>query len=466
MMHAWISILQQMTSVQLKFTINTSNSLGKEMFHPLIPGLLYPFYLLIRAIIHFFRNIVWRVTGIHAPLSSHTEESEPTKCAHVLRIKWRFKFDVLIQSNKPEDFVLFHESFEYPEYVLKDEISLYHINATEAMFVECPEGCSVWDLSEFSFSKEAQFKLAERVIILPIVAARKLARTLKLSEEHVIFMGNMSRCGSTLLCRMFQSTGHFISYVEPGVLAELMPCVNFEDNPYTAEYITTTLMLLCKPCSWNPAIKGHVIKLATSNTKIIKCLHKLFPKAHYIFIYRNLIPVMKSLARIVPSLPYTHLYSLLNLLSTKWAEEFCRYHNRCEDLSYLNEDFASPYQKIIPICLPPVILYFTFIKEGINICAIRYEDLIQHPEGSLKSIFSTFDIPHSYVPKALIPLDHDAQEKSSLSGTKLMNLKIPEFTDYEKQYISHMCQRYGLPDILEEKVYPHTVTLSGKLTRR
>ncbi|KAK2158062.1 hypothetical protein LSH36_178g06000 [Paralvinella palmiformis] len=468
-MDIWIYFHQQTTSIPNTILIHiTTSSVRRpmEMFHPLIPGLLYPVFLLVRAIVHLFRNICWKLSGSTAASSNATRPDAPMKCAHVLKVKWRFKFDVLIQSNKPEDFVLFHESFEYPEYVLKDEITLYHINTREAMFVECQKGSSVWDLREFSFSKEAQFRLAEKVIIMPIGAAKKLVYSLGRLRDKIIFMGNTSRCGSTLLCRMFQSTGHYISYVEPGVLGDLMPCVEHEDDPDVAEYIMTTLTLLCKPCQQNPAIEGHVIKIATSSTKIIQCLHKLLPKAHYLFVYRNLLPVMKSVARIVPSLPYTHLYSLLNLLSAKWAENFSTYHNRYEEHSYLDEDFVSPYRRIIPLCLQAVLCYFSFLKQGISICAVRYEDLIQDPEGSLKSIFSVCDIHHGYIPKALIPLDHDAQEKSALSGTKIVNLKIPEFTDVEKEQVRKMCECYGIPNILIDKVYPHTVTLSGSWLRK
>ena len=66
-----------------------------------------------------------------------------------------------------DDFVLVFEGFTAPEIILNDNISLYTINANEAVFVDCGSE-DVFDTSRHALVYNAQFTFSQKVICLPL----------------------------------------------------------------------------------------------------------------------------------------------------------------------------------------------------------------------------------------------------------------------------------------------------------
>ena len=93
----------------------------------------------------------------------------------LLDIIAKHKFCVILQQTGPQNFITTHAAFVSPSYVLQDNVTLYHVNATQAVFVETKEGFDVCHSNSSSFLRVAQFENARRIVIMPIESFHQLA---------------------------------------------------------------------------------------------------------------------------------------------------------------------------------------------------------------------------------------------------------------------------------------------------
>ena len=103
-----------------------------------------------------------------------------------------------------------HLEYLHPNEVLKrDNITLQGVDGNYAWFCVTDKKVNVYDLKKFPFVWVAQYLMAKELILVPIWAF------LRLAEEEVpdpgtdgrdvIMIFNTARCGSTLLCQMFDT---------------------------------------------------------------------------------------------------------------------------------------------------------------------------------------------------------------------------------------------------------------------
>ncbi len=97
------------------------------------------------------------------------------------------------------------------------------------------------------------------------------------------------RCGSTLLCQIFQETQKCIAYSEPGIAQDLhllgnMMKNNSSESEDTKKYIKYSFMLLCKPVKGRDVV-AHVMKISTPSLSFIQHLQVLFPGSRTLFSY-------------------------------------------------------------------------------------------------------------------------------------------------------------------------------------
>ena len=74
------------------------------------------------------QRFVWLFTGTHRRLSAARRPENYNRSAQVMVIRYRFKFDEYLYGAKATDFMLTHERFEAPEYVLQNHITLYQVS--------------------------------------------------------------------------------------------------------------------------------------------------------------------------------------------------------------------------------------------------------------------------------------------------------------------------------------------------
>ena len=102
--------------------------------------------------------------------------------------------------------------------------------------------------------------------------------------------------------------------------------------------------------------------------------------------------------------------------------------------------------------------YLDIRKNGYEISAVKYEDLVKHPLESTKIIFKYCNLPEELAEKAIKALDKDSQRHSPLSMKNLAKAKTFQLTGEDKVTADAICNQMGLPQI------PEPCNLEGTIT--
>ena len=93
--------------------------------------------------------------------------------------------------------------------------------------------------------------------------------------------------------------------------------------------------------------------------------------------------------------------------------------------------------------------YLDLRKNGYEISAVKYEDLVKHPLESTKVIFKYCNLPEELAEKAIKALDKDSQRHSPLSMKNLAKAKTFQLTREDKITADGICNQMDLPWIPE-----------------
>ena len=185
------------------------------------------------------------------------------------------------------DFITTHKGFADPEYILKDNVTLYYITETEAIFVETDPDMDITKTCNCGFMMINQFYHAKQLIILPIDVFHKLAANIGDPHGKLIFMGVTARCGSTLLTRCFDETGRIKCFSEPLAFKAIvgMEAPHLEDSA-TLLKCCSFVNILCKP-DRSRIIDAYFFKLDIFSTIFLRHLSQLYSDAYLLFMYRD-----------------------------------------------------------------------------------------------------------------------------------------------------------------------------------
>ncbi len=389
--------------------------------------------------------------------------------AHVLTVVGRFKLDGMVSANFLEDFLLVHDRFQHPDCVFGDDVSLYKITPTHLIFVQCRGNSSVWDVKAFPFSRLGQHKGAGKVITVPRESILRLVEESGYANsyrERFIFIGMTLRCGSTLLCQIFQETDKCITYSEPGVVNDLHQFGNDlfseSDAQDTAKYIRSSFMLLCKPVKdWE--VVAHAVKFHPVATCFIRYLQGLFPDSSAIFTYRDVQSVFSSYLTVVRLFPLALVAGLMNLWSFDANYNFLvvngvRPPNKQDYYTHLKQMITKVESFIfIDVCL--AVAEYLKAREGkFPIAGVRYEDLVAEPETTLTKIFEHCRLPLELVAKALPAMQRDSQKGSPVDQQRLSKHRRPyKMSEEHRKDLKNLCQETNVPDLLNNEVLAGTL---------
>ncbi len=439
----------------------------------LLQALLWILYSVIQCFFERLRNIWWRVTGTWHTVKKISHEGDYERSAHVLNVVAGLKLDEVSSANFLEDFILVHDCFAHPACVFEDDVSLYKLTPTHLIFVHCPGKPAVWDVKAFPFSRIGQHKRAKKVIIIPkesIVRLLEETGYVDSYKERLIFLGVTLRCGSTLLCQIFQETQRCVTYSEPGIAHDLhafdgqMQSTNRESED-TKKYIKYSFMLLCKPVEGHDVV-AHIMKFQPTCTCFIQYLQVLFPDSCALFGYRDVRSVFRSYLKIVQTLPITVITVILSLVSHKACYNFLisnghRPPGKQGYFASLLKQLTQRESLIFIECCLPVADYLKAREQGCPIAGVRYEDLVAKPEATVRKVFQHCGIPLEFVARGLPAMERDSQKGSPFDQQRLSkykNTRIPyELSEKHQRDLKMLCQATNIPDLLINEVLPGTL---------
>ena len=240
--------------------------------------ILFPLYLFVWFTFGKIQSLWWRFSGTKEALDLASSPEGYSSSVHVQDIRMRYSLGDLMVGTW-WDFITTHKYFSSPEVLLADDISLYTMTETKAVFVRTDSSVDVHNSSVSSFQRIAQYRYATQMLTMPLPAFHKFAEDLGNPKTKVLIVSNTARCGSTLLGQMFEATGEGIQLSEPWAFSR--PCYFPEKFP-SKEFnrvIINSVRVLCKPRMANYSC--YVVKPAAIHTSIVPLLIKEMPEVSY-----------------------------------------------------------------------------------------------------------------------------------------------------------------------------------------
>ena len=150
------------------------------------------------------------------------------------------------------------------------------------VFVETPADV---DYSHAPFYFVTQYEEAERVLTISFETLLQLVQSVPVDNKRLVFIHSVGRSGSTLASQIFAQIPGVINMSEPDALTLLVVARNskaYNEDALIA-LLDATISLLCK----TTAVKAWVIKGRSFCIELGDWLHKLYPQARNLFLYRH-----------------------------------------------------------------------------------------------------------------------------------------------------------------------------------
>lgn len=131
----------------------------------------------------------------------------------------------------------------------------------------------------------------------------------------------------------------------------------------------------------------YAIKFRNQCTQIADLFDVAFPGASHLFMYRNAVDWTASFYRLM------HRYGVLETIdASESATWLSHYFGRPIDMGRLYgaplPDVLSQAESLALSWLATMERYLTLYEQGVSFAAIRYEDLVAHPERMVSALFA------------------------------------------------------------------------------
>jgi len=184
---------------------------------------------------------------------------------------------------------------------------------------------------------------------------------------------------------------------------------------------------------------------------------ELYPRSRYLFVYRDVTKVGKSLYRLSCAMPSVKLAQLLGRLSPTMGVAILDWMGfGGNDFNFLIENDLT----FGAVCvLAAVRSYIQFRRTGFDIHAVRYEDLVARPLEICRRLMKVCGLPVSLAQDIVdAGMGADSQRNTAISRTALGQFQDPEITPEIMESLNNLAAKHGLPPVNE--VY----LLEGSLT--
>ena len=411
-------------------------------------ALSYAFYLLFYGLTCVLNCILMGIT-YRSPISDKTS-------ARIGRILWKQKLSVFHMASTM-DFICLYLSRADMEYVLKPNISLYCVTKDEATFVETDPNINVYSSDENPFFFTAQFTRSEYVIKLPIASFHSLAERIGNPSIPVLWLSNTGRCGSTILCQVFESVPNTLVMAEPDVLWNiffLKQSGSATEKDYTY-ILRSTVRLLCKP---QPGIERIFIKPRAPCLALMTDISAVFPTIKQLFMYRNFQETIFSWIAALKALPYTNVLRICANNEALFVVSLpARYMIRHHFICTLREIQEVPLNTntiglFTHMWANQILVARDAIKCDQNIRPIKYETMLADPMETCKELFKTAEIDFKHLDVAVTAFKQDSQRGSILSRDKIRNNYRRKMSKGDRITADTVLTSYKLPRLGENIV--------------
>ena len=175
-------------------------------------------------------------------------------------------------------------------------------------------------------------------------------------------------------------------------------------------------------------------------------------------MYRDVVPVAKSLYRLSMVVPTLRLCYLLGCVSGQITKAITRSVGMVgsEYCIRLDNDLTPG----VFICAITTSVYLDMRRRGFDVSALRYEDLVARPLDMCRIILEFCHLPVSLAELAVKAFDIDSQKNSIVAKSVLGRFKDPQLTPQKKTKLNEMLKKFDLPLIGEPGIIEGTLSCS------
>ena len=173
-------------------------------------------------------------------------------------------------------------------------------------------------------------------------------------------------------------------------------------------------------------------------------------------MYRDVLSVAKSLYRLMITDSVMNLFLIVGRLSVPMAKITSDniLGTLCSRVPRLDSDLTVG----VFVWAAAIKAYLDARRRGLDISALRYEDLVARPLDMCRVILEYCRLPVSLAELAVKALDVDSQRNSSAAKSKIGHYKEPELTPQTKAKLNELLKSDGVPLIGEPGIVEGTLT--------
>jgi len=338
------------------------------------------------------------------------------------RIHWRAKPHEALDAEPANNFVLSHQEWVQPGWVLKDNVSLFGISgdgATVTFTVTEPK-VDVYSSDHGPFMYITQYKLATHLVTMDITTFTQLADSIAHQDVKVILVANTGRCGSTLLAQMFEAVEGTRVLSEPHSLLDVLYLHNrkkVDDKVY--KHLVKSIMKVHIECARQRTEETNtlVFKPVFKCTPQIKLMADGFPGTSVLFLYRDVSETVVSFQRVMAAFTtLARFFTTDQEMALWWVEDLPlplphSSYKWSRDPEML-EQLSMASAMALNYCCTAVCVR-DYIKQGLGISCLDYKDLVTRPSEAWSALASYCGLD----PTSAKPLE--AHKKDSQRGAFL-----------------------------------------------
>ena len=186
---------------------------------------------------------------------------------------------------------------------------------------------------------------------------------------------------------------------------------------------------------------------------------ELFPASRFLFMYRDVEKVAKSVYRSTLVVPSAHLIFEVGRYSSRAIKMLL------DSLLMDGSDYCFKEMRIDNNLMPGVLMmavmttaYREMCRAGINIQAVRYEDLVARPLDMCRAILEFCHLPLSLAELAVRAFDVDSQRNSPIARSIIGRFKDPQMTPQIKARLNVLLKNFNMPLIGDPGIIEGTLT--------
>jgi hypothetical protein len=265
------------------------------------------------------------------------------------------------------------------------------------VFAETPPAT---DVSKAPLYYRSQYEDAMRLIAIPYHLVHEIATRLPARFQELVFIYSVGRCGSTLMSNIWRCLDDTYSLSEPDVFTDInyRRSAGHMTHQQAIQLLGSAVQLFNRPPTPR---KRLVIKFRAQCVGLAELMHRLYPAARLIFMYRNALDCIESRVRVFGEQP---LPEQVFRQAFSYAQLQPQTYHRLRRL-------AQP----LLIWLVCVHTYLRMRECGLPVVGFKYEELLRNPIDSIARLFAHCGAAGASAERACAAMAEDAHAGTFLA---------------------------------------------------